>query len=840
MGVFADALHVLLTQGDQWVPQLQRHAVLSIWALAISIIIAVPAGAWLTRIERIAFATISIANLGRTVPSLAVLALVYPFVGTGFAPSLLALVALGIPPILLTTYTGVREVDASVSDAATGMGLTSLQRLVQAELPVASPVIVSGVRTAAVQIVASASLAALIGGGGLGEMILAGLTNMRYDLLVAGALLVALLAVGTELIFTLIERRGLPAGIRALQASNSGSASAGGESGYQAGAAVSSARWRAIVAVGTGLAIALAVAGGTAANLVGGIGSASGGNTGGQLPTVHIGSKDFTEQLVLGELYAQALEAQGYPVERRLNLGATAVADAALKRGEIDVYPEYTGTALFAVLKASLPTAPEPSGDPVADAHELSNTVYNSVESGYAKRGMTLLAQTPFSNGNAIVVTRHTAERLKLTTLSDLARVSARVDFGAVPGFDSREDGLPLLRERYGMQFKTAKSYARGVKYNALLDGKIDAVYGFETDGQIAHHDLVVLGDDLRVWPPYHAVPIVDHDFALHAGAGFSPTINAVSALLDAGSMRQLNDAVDEGREDPAVVARRFLKQHKLDKQGARPTVHVGSKDFTEQFILGELYAQALEARGFPVERHLNLGATAVADAAVRKGRIDLYPEYTGTSLTAVLKQPVKPGMTAEQVLTAVRAGYRARKLEVLAPTRFSNGNAIVVTAAIARKYQLQTLKDLARVAPRLRFGAVPGFDTREDGLPLLKRSYGMRFGNVKSYENGLKYKALLDRKIDAVYGFETDGQIAEHDLVVLTDNQRVWPPYQVTPIISQRLAGQVGPDFAATVDNVSQLLTADTMRTLNTQVDQEKRDPADVARAYLKRHGLL
>ncbi|MCW2973762.1 MAG: binding-protein-dependent transport system inner rane component, partial [Thermoleophilia bacterium] len=214
MGIASDTLHVLLHESSSWLPQLQRHLVLSLVALLVSIGVGVPLGAWLTRREQWAFAVTSVANLGRTVPSLALLALVYPFVGTGFAPSVIALIALGVPPVLLATYTGIREVSEDVRDAAAGMGLTSVQRLVQAELPMGSAVILSGVRTAAVQIVASATLASLIGGGGLGEMIMAGLTNLRYVLLVAGAVLVAMVAAGTEVLFTLLERRALPEGIR--------------------------------------------------------------------------------------------------------------------------------------------------------------------------------------------------------------------------------------------------------------------------------------------------------------------------------------------------------------------------------------------------------------------------------------------------------------------------------------------------------------------------------------------------------------------------------------------------------------------------------------------------
>ena len=834
--IINDVFTELTKHSDQWLPQVIRHAQLSIVAIAFAVTIGIAVGAWLTRNERWATAVVSTTNLGRTIPSLAILALVYPCTGTGFLPAVIALVALGIPPVLMATYTGIREVDADIREAALGMGLSTRERLLQAELPVAAPVVLSGVRTAAVQIVASATLAALIGGGGLGELIMAGLTNLRTDLLVTGALLVASLAAFTEIACTQLETRALPLGIRLLQASNSQRL----ELPYRAGSALNGNRWR-VIGVAAVMASAVFIGVGTAAShVVANIGVAGAAGAGGPLPTVRIGSKDFTEEVVLGELYAQSLEAQGYRVERHLSLGATAVADSALRGGSIDLYPEYTGTALMAVLKSKLP---EVGGGGALNPAELasaqSKAVYDSVQQGYAKRGLSLLGETPFSNGNAIVVSQAAADKYRLASISDLARVSSQLRFAAVPGFDTREDGLPLLAKRYGIKFSSVTSYDPGLKYQALADGKVDAAYGFETDGQISRLKLVALTDDRHVWPPYHVVPIVSSQFLHKAGAPFAATLNMVSSMLDANTMRTLNDQVDSGHHDPADVARAFLHAHQLDVKGGRPTVKIGSKDFTEQFVLGELYAQALEARGFPVERHLNLGATAVADGAVRSGQVDLYPEYTGTALSAVLKQAPRHGMTDADVYSSVEHGYHKRGLALLGETPFSNGNAIVVSRAIATKYHLSTLSDLVKVAPQLRFAEVPGFDTREDGLPLLNKTYGLKFGTVTSFENGIKYQALADGKVDAAYGFETDGQINRLKLVVLTDDKRVWPPYHVAPVVNAKFLATTGADFVGTVDEVSSLLDADTMRRLNDQVDTGHRDPAAVARTYLHAHGL-
>ena len=844
MGALGDTMHVLLHETSSWWPQLVKHVMLSVTALAVSLGIGIPVGAWLTRREQWAFAVTSIANLGRTVPSLALLALVYPFVGTGALPAVIALVALGVPPILLSTYTGIREVDADVRDAAAGMGLTSMQRLVQAELPVAAPVVLSGIRTSAVQIVASATLAALIGGGGLGELIMAGLTNLRYDLLLAGAILVALLAAATELGFGWLEKRGLPEGIRLLRATPASEAL-----GYTAGSGIDRRRWKLIVLAGAVGAATLVGAGSMASGMIAGIGMPS-VNAGGPLPKVVVGSKDFTESIVLAELYSQALEAQGHPVERRFGLGATAVADSALQRGDIDVYPEYTGTALVAVLGKDIPTVETDGGggdggssSPIAgqDAFALLDAkVEKQVRAGYGKRDTEVLASTPFSNGNAIAVTKKTAARYDLESLSDLAAVSSKLRFGSIPGFETRADGLKLLKHVYGLKFGKVQTLENGIKYKALMDGKVDAVYGFETDGQIARNDLVVLHDDKAAWPPYHAAPIVGGGFAAKAGPAFGPTMDAVTRLLDAKTMRRLNDAVDHDKREPADVAKEFLHEHGLDAKGPRPKVRVASKDFTEQYLLGELYAQALEARGYPVERRLGLGATAVADGALRRGQVDMYPEYTGTMWTAVLKKSVKPGTPASAFASGVKKPYAKRGMTVMGATPFSNGYAMVVTKQTADRYHLKTLSDVAKVAGKLQLGADPSFTTREDGLPLLKQVYGMQFGKVKTLENGIKYKSVGDGAVDAVLGYETDGQISADGLVSLVDDKAAWPAYQAAPVVSSKFAKQAGPDFAATLDYVSSLLDTKTMSKLNAKVDVDGQDPADVAREFLASHGIL
>ncbi len=264
--------------------------------------------------------------------------------------------------------------------------------------------------------------------------------------------------------------------------------------------------------------------------------------------------------------------------------------------------------------------------------------------------------------------------------------------------------------------------------------------------------------------------------------------------------------------------------------------VSIGAKDFTEELVLGELYAQLLETHGFHVTRKFNLGGTQVAMAALRRGDIDLYPEYTGTALLSVLRETSIPG--AAEIYRDVARVYRERyALRWLAPAPFNDTQALATTAAIARRYGLRTLSDVSRAAPHLRLGAIPEFTTRPDGLPGLQRAYGgFRFAHIALFDIGLKYTALETGRVDVVVAFGTDGQIAHDRLVLFTDDKHFWPAYQAAPVVRADTLARL-PALAGLLDGLSPLLTDDVMRELNELVDREKQDPADAASAFLREH---
>ncbi|WP_169082979.1 glycine betaine ABC transporter substrate-binding protein [Paenibacillus sp. PL91] len=271
-----------------------------------------------------------------------------------------------------------------------------------------------------------------------------------------------------------------------------------------------------------------------------------------------------------------------------------------------------------------------------------------------------------------------------------------------------------------------------------------------------------------------------------------------------------------------------------------KPTIKIGSKNFTEQYILGELYAQALDAAGFNVERKLNLGGTQVAFTALQSGEIDLYPEYTGTALQDVLKESAPNDETA--VYEAVKKGYKEKfDIETLDQTPFNNTYVIVTTADIADKYGLKTLSDLSAKAPELNFALIPEFGDREDGLPGLQKTYGgFEFKSAKLFDIGLKYKALTDKQVDVTIGFGTDGQIAGFKLVSLEDDKKLWPPYHAIPQVRSEVLKN-NPEVGDILNKINALLTDEAMAALNWEVDGEtKKEPEDVAEAFLKENGFL
>jgi osmoprotectant transport system substrate-binding protein len=263
------------------------------------------------------------------------------------------------------------------------------------------------------------------------------------------------------------------------------------------------------------------------------------------------------------------------------------------------------------------------------------------------------------------------------------------------------------------------------------------------------------------------------------------------------------------------------------------PRVVVGSKNFTEQVLLGEIIAQRLEQKaGIPVERKLNLGGTLLAHEALKQGSIDLYPEYTGTALTAVLKQPVDRDPAA--VLNRVRDGYRPLGLVWLRPLGFDNTFAMVVRTGTAQSEKLRTLSDASRRAQPWRLGVGYEFVQRPDGLDGLVHNYGLRLdGDPVTMDLGLLYPALLSGSIGMAAASATDGRLAEAGFTVLADDRRYFPPYECAIVVRQAALERF-PGLRSALEELSGRISDGEMRRMNAAVDRDHRSVSDVAREFL------
>ena len=271
---------------------------------------------------------------------------------------------------------------------------------------------------------------------------------------------------------------------------------------------------------------------------------------------------------------------------------------------------------------------------------------------------------------------------------------------------------------------------------------------------------------------------------------------------------------------------------------GSTP-IKVGSKDFTEQFILGEMYALVLEDQGFQVERKLNLGGTPVAQASLQSGQIDLYPEYTGTALMTVLKQPANSNQ--KQVFDTVSKTYKEKfNLVWLEPAPMNNTQALAMTQEGSQKYGIKTISQMVAKASQLTLIGAPEFEAREDGLPGLRKTYGdFKLKKFIPADLGLRYKTLTSGQADVAVAAGTDGEISAFNLVVLEDDKNLFPPYQVAPVVRQETLDK-NSGIRDALNALAPKLTNETMQRLNYEVSGKQREPAEVAKEFLTKEALL
>jgi osmoprotectant transport system substrate-binding protein len=270
-----------------------------------------------------------------------------------------------------------------------------------------------------------------------------------------------------------------------------------------------------------------------------------------------------------------------------------------------------------------------------------------------------------------------------------------------------------------------------------------------------------------------------------------------------------------------------------------RPPVTIGDKNFTEQFILGELYYQALVAQGFTVNLNKNIGSTEVTEQALEDGQLDMYPEYIGNFDANIAHDPAAFG-SAREAYAAAQGWADAHGLKLLRPTPFSDTDAIAVPATYGAQHHLRTIADLTRVQGSLTVGGPPQFVNSETGLLGIESAYGVTPAHIEPLAIGLQYQALQDGSVQAADVFTTDGQLASGQFQLLGDPGHLFGFENVAPVLTQGTLLAEGPAFVHTIDSVSALLTTEAMRQLNADVNIYNQSPATVARQFLVEHNLL
>lgn len=490
---------------------LAAHVLLSAAALLLALAISLPLAVAAARRPAVARVALGTASLIQTIPALALLALFYPILlglsallggnipALGFLPSLLALTLYALLPILRNAVTGLTGLDPAVIEAADGVGMTAGQKLRLVEAPLAAPVVMAGIRTAAVWTIGAATLSTTVGQPGLGDLIFAGLQTQDWALVLVGCLAAAALALIADALLGLI--------------------------------ALGLARRRRI-AVWAGLAL---LACGIAAAALPRLLAAP------ARETVVIGAKNFSEQYILARLIGDRLAAAGYAVEYREGLGS-AVIFRALAAGDVDIYVDYSGTLWTNEMKRG-------------DVPDRGATITAIGDWARRTHGVALIGPLGFENAYALAVRGADAERLKLRTIDDLARVSARMTLGADLEFLERPEWA-MLRRAYPLRFAAQRAYSPTFMFRAIESGQADVISAFSSDGRIAAMKLLVLADPRQAIPGYDALLLAAPRRAGDARflAALRPLVNAIPVE----AMREANYRVDRdtGKQSPQAAAR--------------------------------------------------------------------------------------------------------------------------------------------------------------------------------------------------------------------------------------------------------------------------------------------
>ncbi|WP_449353923.1 ABC transporter permease/substrate-binding protein [Virgibacillus natechei] len=504
----SEFISVFQDRQDMLLELIWEHLQISLISLIIAIIIAVPLGLILTRYPHVAEPVIGLSAIMQTIPSLAVLAFLIPFFGIGTPPAIIALTVYGLLPILRNTYTGIKEVNPALKEAATGMGMNSVKRLTKVELPIAMPVMMAGIRTSMVLIVGTTTIAALIGAGGLGELILLGIDRgADINLILLGAIPAALLAIALDFILQGFERVSKKAGFKSFIAM---------------------------------LVIAVLIV--TTPFIM---------NTSKNADLV-IGGKLGSEPEILINMYKLLIEEEtDLDVELESGLGKTAFVFTALQEGSIDIFPEFTGTAIVTHLEEETESN---------DAREVYEQAKQGMKEEY---DMEFLKPMAYNNTYTVATKQEIAEEHNLEEIGDIKQIEDEITAGFTLEFKDRYDGYVGMQDVYNLDIESISTMDPGIRQDALANGEVDIIDAYATDSYMVELDLVTLDDPENLFPPYQGAPLLRSE-TLHEHPELEELLNQLGGKITDDEMREMNYEVDYEDRAPREVAKEFLQSEGL------------------------------------------------------------------------------------------------------------------------------------------------------------------------------------------------------------------------------------------------------------------------------------
>jgi osmoprotectant transport system permease protein len=510
----------MFTHGQDILRLTLQHITLSLSSVLLACLVGIPVGFLIVNNKKLSNIVLGIANIIQTIPSLAMFAFALPLFGIGIKPAIFALFLYALLPILKNTLLGIKSVDPSIIRAAKGMGMSTSQIMFMVEVPLSISIIMGGIRIATVTSIGVTTIATLIAAGGLGDFIYQGLSTFNQPMILTGAILSAGLALIADFLLGKLEKKLTSNGLIEGATSN--------------GPQKKKHPKRTLIIAGVAIIAIFAVMIGFNQK---------------KKNTITIGTKNYTEQRLIGQVMSQYLESKGFNTEVK-ELGGSMLVFNALNSDEIDMYSEYTGTLYALVLNHSNIVSDE-------ETYDISK---KEVEE---KFGMTMLKPYGFNNTYALAVTQETAEKYNLSNISDLGAFASELYVGGDSEFGVRElDGLPAVEKKYGFTLKGYKSMDQGLTYQALVNEDFAIGSSYATDGRIKKYNLVLLEDDKNVFPPYFCTPIMKTAFA----ESHPEVVNALNKLENIWTnddMQKFNLMVDEGK-DVKDVATLMLQDKNL------------------------------------------------------------------------------------------------------------------------------------------------------------------------------------------------------------------------------------------------------------------------------------